>query len=83
MIIFVVIFVVIMVGRNRAATDLKLRTIVSNLMMVHASEDARALCKELRKKYPELCAGIDYTLKMEGDNVKIDEWNNDKPRPDE
>lgn len=81
MVIVGVIIVVIIVGRSRAATELKLRNVARNLIMAQSHEDAKNICKELREKYPDLCAGIDYTLKLEGDKVKIDEWNNAKPRP--
>ena len=81
-IIIVVIAVVIIVGRNKAATEMRLRRIASNLMMAQSNDEARELCKKLRNKYPDLCAGIDYTLKLEGDKVKIDEWNSSRPRPD-
>jgi hypothetical protein len=81
-IIILVIFVVIFVGKSRAATELKIRTLARNLTMMSSSDEARDICRELREKYPDLCAGIDYTFKIEGDKVKIDEWNNSKPRPD-
>ena len=78
-----VIIVVIIVSRSRAATEIKLRNVARNLIMAQSNEDARELCKELREKYPELCAGIDYTLKLEGGKAKIDEWNNSEPRPND
>jgi hypothetical protein len=81
-IIVVVIFVIIYVGKNRAATELKMRSLASNLTMMESHDEARALCRKIRKKYPHLCAGIDYTIKIDGGKVKIEEWNTSEPRPD-
>jgi len=39
-------------------------------------------CRNIHDKYPNLCAGIDFTLKEKGDDVEIEEWNSDQPRPD-
>jgi glutathione synthase/RimK-type ligase-like ATP-grasp enzyme len=50
--------------------------------MMQSSEDAQEICKKIRKKYPELCAGIDFTLKENEQGVSIDEWNSDKPKPE-
>jgi hypothetical protein len=78
----VFIIVIILVGRGRAATELRMRNLARNLLMLHSNEDAVEICKKLHKKYPELCAGIDFTLKDDGNGVEIDEWNSDKPRPE-
>ena len=71
-----------MVGRSKTATEIKMRTLARNLLMMQSSEDAREICRKIHKKYPELCAGIDFTLKDEGNGIEIDKWNSDKPRPD-
>ena len=54
-IIIVVIFVVIYVGKSRAATEMKIRTLASNLMMMESHEEARELCRKIREKYPTAC----------------------------
>ena len=76
------IIAIILIGRNRAATEMRMRTLARNLIMMQSSEDAQEICKKIRKKYPELCAGIDFTLKENEQGVSIDEWNNDKPKPE-
>lgn len=81
-IIIVVIFVVIYVGKSRAATEMKIRTLASNLTMMESHEEARELCRKIREKYPQLCAGIDYTFKVDDGKIQIKEWNNSEPRPD-
>ncbi|HHJ34317.1 MAG TPA: hypothetical protein ENJ87_00985 [Gammaproteobacteria bacterium] len=81
-IIFVFIIVIVLVGRNRAATEMRMRNLARNLLMMQSSEDAREICQKIHKKYPDLCAGIDFTFRDEGNGVEIDEWNSDKPRPE-
>ena len=81
-IIVVIIIVVIVVGRSKAATEIKMRILARNLLMMQSSEEAMEICRKIHEKYPELCAGIDFTLKDEGNGIEIDQWNSDKPRPD-
>jgi hypothetical protein len=81
-IIIVFIIVIILLNRGKAATELRMRNLARNLLMLHSNEDAVEICKKLHKKYPELCAGIDFTLKDDGNGVVIDEGNSDKPRPE-
>ena len=81
-IIAVFIIVIIMVGKSKAATEIKMRILARNLLIMQSSEEALEICRKIHKKYPELCAGIDFTLKDEGNGIEIDEWNSDKPRPD-
>jgi len=81
-IIAVLVFVLVIVGKSRAATEMKMRILANNLMMMESNEEARELCRKIRKKYPHLCAGIDFTLKIDGNSATIDEWNSTEPRPD-
>jgi pantothenate kinase len=81
-IIAVLVFVIILVGKSRAATEIKMRNLANNLMLMQSNEDARAICMKIRKKYPQLCAGIDFTLKVDDDGAKIEEWYSSEPRPD-
>ena len=81
-IIIVFIIVIIMIGRNKTATELRMRILANNLLMMQSNEEAMEICKKIHEKYPHLCAGIDFTLKKDGSNVKIDEWNSKVPRPD-
>jgi hypothetical protein len=46
------------------------------------NEKAIERCKRIHDKYPGLCAGIDFSLRQKGDDVEIEEWNSDHPRPD-
>ena len=81
-IIAVIIIVVIVVGRSKAATEIKMRILARNLLLMQSSEEAMDICRKVHEKYPELCAGIDFTLKDEGNGIEIDEWNSAKPHPD-
>ena len=81
-IIAVFIIVIIMVGKGKAATEIKMRILARNLLIMQSSEEAMEICRKIHEKYPELCAGIDFTLKDEGNGIEIDQWNSDKPRPD-
>lgn len=81
-IIAVFIIVVIVVGKSKTATEIKMRILARNLLIMHSNEEAMEICRKIHEKYPELCAGIDFTLKDEGNGVEIDQWNSDKPHPD-
>lgn len=81
-IIVIVIIVIILVGKSKAATEIKMRILARNLLMMQSSEEAMEICRKIHEKYPELCAGIDFTLKDESNGIEIDEWNSDNPRPD-
>ena len=45
------------------------------------NEEAKKLCKEIREKHPDLCVGLDFTFRENGEHIEIDEWNSSKPRP--
>ena len=77
----VLIVVIVLIGRSNAENDRKMRLLARHLMMLEGNEEATNLCREIHQKYPDLCVGLDYTLRKQGDNVEIDEWNSDKPRP--
>jgi len=49
--------------------------------MMEGNQEAMSLCKEIHKEHPDLCVGLDYTLRENGDSVEIDEWNTNKPKP--
>ena len=81
-IIAVVIIVIIMVGKSKAATEIKMRILARNLFMMQSNEEAMEICRKIHEKHPELCAGIDFTLLDKGKGIEIDDWNSDKPRPE-
>ena len=81
-IIVAFIIVVIMVGKGKAATEMKMRILARNLLFMQSNEEAMEICRKVHEKYPELCAGIDFTLKDKGNGVEVDEWNSEKPRPE-
>ena len=80
-VVAVIIVVVILLARSQSTTELRMRKLVRNLSMMQSSEEAREICKEVRSQYPDMCVGLDFTLKEESGNVSIDEWNSDKPKP--
>lgn len=80
-VVVVIIVVVILLARSQSSTDLKMRKLVRNLAMMQSSEEAKEICREIRSKYPDMCVGLDFTLKEESGNVSIDEWNSDKQKP--
>ena len=77
----VLIIVIILIGRSNADNDRKMRLLARHLTLLEGNEEAMKLCKEIHEDYPDLCVGLDYTLRENGDNVEIDEWNSDKPKP--
>lgn len=81
-IVIILIIVVVMLTRYKTNTDRKLNRMAKQLILMQFNEKARALCKRINEKYPDLCVGIDYSLKENGDEVEIEEWNSNQPRPD-
>jgi len=80
-IVVVYIFVMILLGRSRTNTERRLRVLAYQLSMMQNNEDARELCQQIRRTHPELCPGIDYTIKEKDGRVEIDEWHSSKPKP--
>jgi len=80
-IVVVYIIVVILLGRSKATAESRLRALAYQLSLMQHSEEARELCREIRKNHPELCPGIDFTLKETDGKAEIDEWKSNKPRP--
>lgn len=78
----IVILAVVLVNRQNVHTDKKIKRVAKQFSMMHYNEKARAYCKRIHERYPDLCAGIDFTLKEKGDEVVIDKWNSDQPPPD-
>ena len=80
-IVVVMIIVVILLNRSRSETNRQMRKMARQMALIQYNEKARAVCQKIRDQYPELCAGIDFTLKESGGEVHIDEWNCNKPKP--
>ena len=78
----VFIIVIIMIGNSKTANDIKMHTLARSLVTMQSNKEAMEICRKIHEKYPELCAGIDFTLKDESNGIEIDEWNSDNPRPD-
>ena len=78
----VFIIVIIMIGNSKTANDIKMRTLARSLVTMQSNKEAMEICRKIHEKYPELCAGIDFTLKDKSNGIEIDEWNSDNPRPD-
>lgn len=81
LIVIILIIVVIILTKHNEHTDKKLHKMSKQFSLMQYNEKAKAYCKRINEKYPELCAGIDFTLKENGDDVEIDEWNSTQPRP--
>jgi hypothetical protein len=75
------IAVIILIGRSNANNDRKMRILARQLMMMEGNQEAMKLCKEIHEKNPDLCVGLDFTLRENGEHIEIDEWNSSKPRP--
>jgi len=80
-IVVVLIVVIFLIGRSNANTERKMRLLARHLTMLEGNREAMSLCKDIHEKYPDLCVGLDFTLRENGDQVEIDEWNSDKPKP--
>lgn len=77
-----VIIVVVLLTRSQAKLERKMRSFARQMSIMMSNEEARELCQKIHKSHPDLCPGLDYTLKESGNKIKIDEWNSDKPKPD-
>jgi ABC-type antimicrobial peptide transport system permease subunit len=80
-IVVVLIVVIILIGRSNTNNDRKMRILARHLMMMEGNDEAMKLCQDIHKEYPDLCVGLDFTLRENGDSIEIDEWNSSKPRP--
>ena len=81
-IVILLIIVVIMLTKQKAYTDKKMYRMARQFSLLRYNEKAKAYCKRLHDKYPDLCAGSDFFLKEKGDDIVIEEWNSDRPKPD-
>ncbi len=81
-IVIVMIIVVMLLNRSRSETNRQMRKMARQMALIQTNEKARAVCQKIREQHPDLCAGIDFTLREAGGEVHIDEWNCDKPKPD-
>lgn len=77
-----VIIGAIALTRHSANTDKKIYRMAKQFSLIQHNDKARAYCRHIYSKHPELSAGIDYTLKENGDDVEIDEWHSPHPRPE-
>ena len=77
----VLIAVIILIGRSNANNERKMRLLARHLMMMEGNEEAKKLCQDIHKEHPDLCVGLDFTFRENGESVEIDEWNSSKPRP--
>lgn len=82
LIAIILIIVVFMLMKQKTVADKKISRMTQQFTMVMHNEKAIAYCKRIHDKYPELCAGIDFTLKEKGDEVEIEEWNSNQSRPE-
>jgi hypothetical protein len=80
-IVVILIVTIIVIGRSNTNNQRKIRLLARHLTMLEGNQEAISLCKEIHEKYPDLCVGLDYTLRENGSHVEIDEWNSSKPRP--
>ena len=79
--VVVLIVVIILIGRSNTNNERKMRLLAKHLTMMEGNQEAMNLCKEIHKEHPDLCVGLDYTLRESGDSVEIDEWNSTEPKP--
>jgi hypothetical protein len=78
----ILIIVVFVLMKQKADADKKITRMSQQFRFVMNSDKAIARCKRIHDKYPNLCAGIDFMLKEKGDDIEIEEWNSNQPRPD-
>lgn len=81
-IVVILIIVVLKLMKQKAGAEKKIARMSQQFSFVMHNEKAIERCKRIHEKYPDLCAGIDFSLRKKGDDVEIDEWNSDQPKPD-
>ena len=80
-IVVVLIVVIALIGRSNANTERKMRILARHLVMLEGNDEAKRLCQDIHREYPDLCVGLDFTLRESGKGVEIDEWKSNSPRP--
>ena len=80
-IVIVMVIVIVNLSRNKRAIDSKMRQMAWHMMLLHSNEKARELCKKIKEISPDLCAGLDFTMKENGDDIEIDKWHTHHPKP--
>ncbi len=78
----ILIIIVFILMKQKASANKTISRMTQQFTLVMHNKKAVAYCKSIHDRYPNLCAGIDFTLKQKGDDVEIEEWNSDQPRPD-
>lgn len=78
----ILIIVVFILTKQKANADKKIHRMAEQVSLILLNDKANAFCKRIKDKYPNLCAGIDFTLEEKGGEVEIKQWNSDQPRPD-
>ena len=81
-IVVILIFIVFKLAMMKADTEKKMNRMAEQFSLILHNDKATEYCKRIQAKYPDLCAGIDFMLKEKGDDVELEEWHSDKPRPD-
>ncbi len=80
-IVVIMVVMVVLLAKNRNETDRQLRKMARQMALMQVNDKARAACQRIREQHPDLCAGIDFTLKENGDQIEIDEWNCKHSKP--
>jgi len=83
LIVILLIIVVALLSREKANTDKKISRMAKQFSLMQFNDKAKEYCRQIHEKYPELCAGSDYFLEQRGDDIVIEEWNSDHPKPDD
>lgn len=78
----ILIIIVFILMKQKAGAEKKIARMSQQFTFVMHNEKAIERCKRIHDKYPGLCAGIDFSLRQKGDDVEIEEWNSEQPRPD-
>jgi hypothetical protein len=78
----VALYAVLSNRRVRRKSEERLRRVAQQNAFMNENPLARQLCMAIRERYPEACPGLDFLLDKDGDDVKLAEWDMDKPKPD-
>lgn len=76
-----VVAVLWLIRKSNRDQDQKLRAISNTHMGFHTHRTARELCTALQSKYPHLCPGLDYTIRVDNqERAFLEQWRPSVPR---
>ncbi|KRT55547.1 hypothetical protein [endosymbiont of Ridgeia piscesae] len=83
LLVFVVIlvFLVMEIRSTRREVKEQLRQVSQHNALFQRNQQAWELCQAIHEQYPDVCPGLDYTMRVDEQGAHLDQWLADSPRP--